>query len=141
MVPLLHLTARLGLRVAEGYAVSRQQLRLGHDPPQLVVDQAAQRGTKMREPILVARKNSEAFVLDLTQDIVDAVQWHIAKGFAGDRFLFSKDGRFPRYIDNHVGPLDFVQRAMGLRQLSHHAVGRHSVASQAATDGESTKAI
>jgi integrase len=30
---------------------------------------------------------------------------------------------------------------LGLRMLGHHAIGRHSVASQAATGGESIKAI
>jgi site-specific recombinase XerD len=34
-----------------------------------------------------------------------------------------------------------VQRALGLRPLSHHALGRHSVASQAVTGGHSIKAV
>ena len=34
-----------------------------------------------------------------------------------------------------------MQRALGLRELSHHQIGRHSVASQAATGGHSIKAI
>jgi site-specific recombinase XerC len=34
-----------------------------------------------------------------------------------------------------------VQQKLGLRLLSHHKVGRHSVASQAVTGGESVKAV
>jgi site-specific recombinase XerD len=34
-----------------------------------------------------------------------------------------------------------VQRALGLRELSHHQVGRHSVASQAVTSGHTLKAV
>jgi site-specific recombinase XerD len=34
-----------------------------------------------------------------------------------------------------------VQRALGLRPLSHHALGRHSVVSQAVTKGHSMKAV
>jgi hypothetical protein len=48
---------------------------------------------------------------------------------------FSKTGAFPRYIDSHVRPLKLVQQKLGLRLLSHHKVGRHSVASQAVTGG------
>ncbi|HEX7671962.1 MAG TPA: tyrosine-type recombinase/integrase [Polyangiaceae bacterium] len=56
-------------------------------------------------------------------------------------FLFSKDGAFPRYIDSHKRPLKLVQQKLGLRLLSHHKLGRHSVASQAVTGGESMKAV
>ncbi len=87
------------------------------------------------------RKNGEAYTLELTQDVIDAIDWHIAQGYAGEEFLFSKDGTFPRWIDSYVRPLQEVQRTLGLRLLSHHKVGRHSVASQAATGGESIKAI
>ena len=34
-----------------------------------------------------------------------------------------------------------VQQALGLRPLSHHALGRRSVASQAVTNGHSIKAV
>jgi site-specific recombinase XerD len=34
-----------------------------------------------------------------------------------------------------------VQRKLGLRELSHHKVGRHSVASQAVTGGQSVKVV
>jgi hypothetical protein len=40
-----------------------------------------------------------------------------------------------------VRPLKLVQRKLGLRLLSHHKVGRHSVASQAVTAGETVKAV
>jgi integrase len=91
--------------------------------------------------MLVTRKNNEAYVLDLTDDIVDAIRWHIREGYAGPEFLFSKDGTFPRYIDGYKRPAREVQRILGLRPLSHHALGRHSVASQAVTGGHSIKAV
>jgi len=37
--------------------------------------------------------------------------------------------------------LKLVQQKLGLRMLSHHKLGRHSVASQAVTSGESVKAV
>jgi hypothetical protein len=80
-------------------------------------------------------------VLDLTPDILAAVDWHVAQGYAGPEFLFTKNGSFPRYIDSHVRPLTLVQRKLGLRVLSHHKVGRHSVASQAVTGGGSVKTV
>ena len=72
---------------------------------------------------------------------MDAVSWHIGMGYSGEEFLFSKTGEFPRYIDSYVRPLETVQKKYGLRMLGHHAIGRHSVASQAATGGESILAI
>jgi hypothetical protein len=68
-------------------------------------------------------------VLDLTNDIVTAIRWHVQQGYAGSEFLFSANGEFPVYLDSHKRP------------LSHHAIGRHSVASQTATGGHSIKAI
>jgi integrase len=106
-----------------------------------VVDHAVQRGLKTRDAKLVPRKNGEAYVLDLTTDILDAVDWHVKAGYSGEEFLFSKDGAFPRYIDSHKRPLKLVKQKLGLRLLSHHKVGRHSVASQAVTGGESVKAV
>src|SRR5664280_2666669 len=129
-----YLTVRLGLRVGEVYAVSRRQVR--EKPPQLVVDQAVQRGTKKRAAMLVSRKNNEGYTLDLSQDVLDAVQWHIQQGYAGPEFLFSKTGEFPRFIDSHARPLKAVQQKLGLRELGHH-----SVASQAVTGGESVKVV
>ncbi|HWA71091.1 MAG TPA: hypothetical protein VG937_02085 [Polyangiaceae bacterium] len=38
-------------------------------------------------------------------------------------------------------PLKLVQQKLGLRLLSHHKVGRHSMASRAVTGGESIKAV
>ncbi len=134
-----YLSVRLGLRSGEVYAVSHRQIR--DVPPQLVVDQAVQRGTKKRPAMLVSRKNDEAYVLDLSEDVVEAIRWHRRQGYAGPEFLFSKTGEFPRYIDSHVRPLQLVQKKLGLRMLSHHRIGRHSVASQAVTRGESVKAV
>jgi integrase len=110
-------------------------------PPQLVVDRAVQRGTKMRPAMLVSRKNDEAYVLDLSEDVAEAIRWHKRQGYGGPKFLFTKTGEFPRYIDSHVRPLQAVQRKLGLRMLSHHRIGRHSVASQAVTRGQSVKAV
>jgi hypothetical protein len=121
------------------YAISHRQIR--RERLQLVVDQSVQRGTKTREARLVTRKNDEAYVLDVTADILAAIAWHIGAGYAGPEFLFSKTGAFPRYIDSHVRPLTYVQQKLGLRLLSHHKVGRHSVASQAVTSGESVKTV
>lgn len=134
-----YLTTRLGLRTGEVYAIAHRQFR--REPPRLIVDQAVQRGTKKREAKIVSRKNDEAYVLDLTEDVLAAVDWHVAAGYAGKEFLFCKTGGFPRYIDSHVRPLKLVQLKLGLRSLSHHKVGRHSVASQAVTSGESVKAV
>ncbi|HEX3850247.1 MAG TPA: hypothetical protein VHW01_04725 [Polyangiaceae bacterium] len=134
-----YLTARLGLRVGEVYAVSYRQIR--REPAQLIVDQSVQRGTKTREACLATRKNDEAYVLDLTPDLLAAVDWHVSQGYGGPEFPFSKTGLFPRYIDSHVRPLKLVQEKLGLRMLSHHKLGRHSVASQAVTGGGSIKAV
>jgi integrase len=134
-----YLTVRLGLRTGEVYAIAHCQLR--REPPQLVVDKAVQRGTKTRDARLVTRKNDEAYVLDLTADVLAAVDWHVSAGYGGAEFLFTKTSAFPRYIDSHVRPLTLVQKKLGLRVLSHHKVGRHSVASQAVTGGESMKAV
>ena len=134
-----YITCRLGLRRGEVYAISHRSVK--HIPPRLVVDQQVQRGTKTRDAVLTTRKNNEAYTLELPTDVLQAIDWHIAKGYAGDEFLFSKDGRFPRYIDSYVRPMVAVQDELGLPKLGHHAIGRHSVASQAATRGESIKAI
>lgn len=134
-----YLTARLGLRRGEVYAIEHRQIR--NIPAQLVVDQALQVGTKSRPAKLVTRKNAEAYVLGISQDVVDAIKWHIREGHAGKRYLFSKDGTFPVYLDSYKRSLLKVQRALGLRELGHHAIGRHSVASQAVTNGVSIKAV
>ena len=68
-----------------------------------------QRGTKKRAAELVSRKNDEAYELDITADILAAVGWHVARGYAGTEFLLSKTGAFPRYIDSHVSPSKLVQ--------------------------------
>lgn len=60
---------------------------------------------------------------------------------AGPEFLFSMDGRFSKNVNDHARPLLQVQRALGLRELGPHKIGRHSVASQAATGGHSIKTI
>jgi integrase len=134
-----YLTTRLGLRTGEVYAISRDRIR--DIPPQLIVDRSVQRGNKERPAMLGPRKNNKVLTLALTEDVVDAIRWHILQGYAGPEFLFSKDGSFPTRIYSHALPLRAVQRALGLREIGHHRVGRHSVASQAATGGHSIKAI
>jgi len=64
------------------------------------------------------------------------IGWH-----AGPEFLYSMDGRFSKKVNDHARPLLQVQRALGLRELGHHRIGRHCVASQAATGGHSIKTI
>ena len=44
-------------------------------------------------------------------------------------------------MDGYKSALRTVQRKLGLRELGHHAIRRHSVGSQAATGGESIKTI
>jgi integrase len=134
-----YLSARLGLRLSEVYAVSRDRVR--DIPPRLIVDRQVQRGYKEREAKLITRKNDGAYVLDLPDDVMQAIRWHIAEGYAGEEFLFSPDGAFAKYLDNHKRPLLRVQRELGLRELGHHASGRRSVASQANQAGHSVKAI
>jgi len=134
-----YLSLRLGLRLSEVYAISRDRVR--DIPPRLVVDRQVQRGTKGRASKLITRKNDEAYVLAVPDDVMEAIRWHVREGYAGPEFLFSKDGDFPKYVDSHKRPLRTVQRALGLRELSHHAIGRRSVACQANTRGHSVKAI
>lgn len=134
-----YLTCRLGLRRGEVYAIAHRQIR--NIPPCLIVDRQAQVGTTTRPAILTTRKNNESFTLELSQDLMDAINWHIEKGYAGEKFLFTKTEVFPTWLDSYMRPLQAVQRKIGLRFLGHHAIGRHSVASQAATKGESIKAI
>jgi hypothetical protein len=113
-----------------------------HIPPAIVVDQQVQAGSKARPAMVIdSRKNGEAYTLEVTQDVIDAIAWHIGQGYAGKEYLFSKNGKFPRWLDSYMRPMRTVQRKLGLRMLGHHAIGRHSVASQAATGGESIKAI
>jgi integrase len=134
-----YLTTRLGLRRGEVYAISRDRVR--DIPPQLIIDRAVQEGKGDRPAQLVSRKNNRALTLALTEDVMAAIRWHIHQGYAGPEFLFSKDGRFHKRVNAHARPLRAMQRALGLRELGHHQIGRHSVASQAATAGHSIKAI
>ncbi|MBT8470371.1 MAG: tyrosine-type recombinase/integrase [Deltaproteobacteria bacterium] len=72
---------------------------------------------------------------------MDAIRWHIEQGYSGEEFLFSQDGTWPQKVNARAKVLLAVQKALGLRELGHHKIGRHSVASQAATDGHSIKTI
>lgn len=134
-----YLTMRTGLRLGEVFALSKEKLR--RQPAMLVVDRAVQRGDKRRPAVLVTRKNDEAYVLHVTDDVIEVIDWHVEQGYAGEPFLFSKDGTFPVYLDSHRKPMWRTQDAVGLPRLGHHALGRHSVASQAVTAGASIKAM
>ena len=134
-----YLTTRLGLRRGEVYAISRDRVR--EVPPLLVVDRAVQEGYKERRPKLITRKNNRVLTLGLPTDVMDAIRWHIRQGYSGPEFLFSNDGTWPQKVNDHEEPLRDAQKALGLRILSHHKIGRHSVASQAATGGQSIKTI
>jgi integrase len=134
-----YVTTRLGLRRGEVYAISRDRIR--DVPPLLVVDRAVQEGYKERRPKLITRKNNRVLTLGLPSDVMDAIRWHVRQGYSGPEFLFSKDGTWPQKVNDHEEPLRDVQKTIGLRVLSHHKIGRHSVASQAATGGQSIKTI
>ena len=67
--------------------------------------------------MLITRKNDEAYVLDLPDDVMEAIQWHVREGFSGPEFLFSDDGEFPKYVDSHKRPLREVQRELGLDRV------------------------
>ncbi|MBW1756907.1 MAG: tyrosine-type recombinase/integrase [Deltaproteobacteria bacterium] len=119
--------------------LSRDRIR--EVPPLLIIDRAVQEGYKERRPKLITRKNDRVLTLRLPSDVVDAIRWHIGEGYAGPEFLFSQDGTWPQKVNDHEGPLRDVQKALGLKVLSHHKIGRHSVASQAATGGQPIKTI
>ena len=121
------------------YAIARDRVRTR--PPQLIIDQSVQEGRKSRPSKLIRRKNDEVLVLALPSDVHDAIRWHIQQGFCGRRFLFSRNGTWSQKIQEHERPLRRAQEALGLRVISHHKLGRHSVASQAASGGHSIKHI
>ena len=124
-----------------GHGSSRMVRRLYAHLDDATSERAVQRGNKERPALLGTRKNNKSLMLSLPRDVVDAIRWQINQGYSGEEFLFSANGTFPRHFDSHKRPLRSVQRALGLRALSHHQIGRHSVASQAATGGHSIKAI
>ena len=134
-----YITMRMGLRRAEVYAIAHDRVRTR--PPQLIIDQSVQEGRKSRPSKLIRRKNDEVLVLALPSDVHDAIRWHIQQGFSGRRFLFSRNGTWSQKIQEHERPLRRAQEALGLRVISHHKLGRHSVASQAASGGHSIKHI
>lgn len=134
-------TMRLGLRTGEVYALARSRTHLTANPARILIDRAVQKGHKEREAELKPRKNNEAYTVEISSDIVTAIEWHIERGYSGSEFYFSESGKFPKYLDSHKLPQRNVQRALGLRELSHHRLGRHSVGSQAAEMGHTLKAI
>ena len=92
------LTTRLGVRRGEVCAITHRQLR--REPPRPIVDPAVQRETKTKQAKIVSRKNDEAYVLDLTEDVLAAVDWHQGAGYAGRSFY----SRGPAYFLVHRQP-------------------------------------
>ena len=72
---------------------------------------------------------------------MDTIHWHVGRSHAGEEFLFSQDGTYPQKVNARAKVLLAVQKALGLRELGHHEIGCHSVASQVATGGHSIRAI
>lgn len=135
-----YLSARLGLRRGEVYPIEHSQFVV--DKMQLVIDKAVVVGVKGR-PAYVrhARKGGDSLVLEITQDIVDAYKWHCQQGYAGKRLVFNVNDTIPNTLDSHEWPMNDVYKKTGLRRLTHHKLGRHSVGSQADSIGATTKAI
>lgn len=135
-----YLAARTGLRVGEVYPIEHSQFRC--EQQQLVVDRAAERGTKTRDVVVKPhRKAGDTMVLEVTQDIIDAYRWHCAQGYAGKRLVFCPNDVIPKHLDSHKAPLNVVVQKTGIRRLTHHKLGRHSVGSQADEMGATQKAI
>lgn len=135
-----YLASRCGLRVGEMYPIEHDQFRC--DKLQLVIDKAAQRGTKTR-PVNVkpARKGGDTSINGISEDIVTAYRWHCDQGYAGKRLVFCPNDVIPKFLDSHKAPLEIVIAKLGIRRLTHHKLGRHSVGSQADDIGATTKAI
>lgn len=135
-----YVTCRLGLRTGEVYALTHDSFRRAQS--KLVVDKVFERGTKDRPALLKhTRKAGDTMQLEVTDDIFDAYDWHCARGFAGAEFVFCARDVAPKYLDSHKVPLALVQKALGLRPISHHRIGRHSVGMLAGESGASLKAI
>jgi integrase len=135
-----YLTSRLGLRRGEVYPIEHSQFLCAR--LQLAIDKAVIRGTSTRDCVVrPARKGGDTMTLEITQDIVDAYRWHVKNGYAGDRLVFCPTDKIPRHLDSHVVPMKLVQAKLGLRKLTHHKLGRHSVGSQADDIGATHKAI
>jgi site-specific recombinase XerD len=135
-----YLSSRLGLRVGEVYPFQHTQMRC--DRLQVVIDRAAERGTKERDVIVkLHRKAKDTLTLEITPDIVSAYRWHCAQGFAGEVLVFCPNDVVPKYLDSHKVPLEIVLKKTGIRRLTHHKLGRHSVGSQADDAGATQKSI
>lgn len=135
-----YLTCRLGLRVGEVYALTHDSFR--REASKLVIDKTLERGTPERDSVLKdTRKGGDTMALEVTSDIFEAYDWHCARGFAGKRFIFCPTDVVPRYLDSYKKPLRAMQKRLGLRFVSHHRIGRHSVGMLAGEAGASLKAI
>ena len=70
------------------YAIAHRQIRR---EPLTSSTEAVQRGTKNPEARLAPRKNDEAYVLDLTADLLAAVDQHVSGGYGGRRVSLLED--------------------------------------------------
>jgi integrase len=138
-----YLTVRVGLRRGEVYALSHRQF--DRERMRLVIDRRAIRGTKSRPARILpgrkARRGQSVLELAVSQDIFDAYDWHCKMGYAGEQLVVAQDDALAAHLDSHAPVMRKVQRKLGLPLFPHHAVGRHSVASQAVEEDVHAKTI
>ena len=134
-----YLTCRLGLRRGEAYAIEHPQFL--RETSELLIDKAAVQGTKERPLEIHLRKGNDTLTLRVTQDVFDAYDWHCKMGYAGARYVMVPGDVLPTYLDSHKSAMRTVQKRLGLPRFPHHAIGRHSVASQAVEGNQHPKAI
>jgi integrase len=134
-----YLTSRLGLRRGEVYPIEHEQFQ--RERGSLLIDKGAVQGTKDRPLQIDLRKGNDTLTLKVTQDVFDAYDWHCKMGFAGKRYVMMPNDKVPTYLDSHKAVMRTVQKRLGLPRYPHHAIGRHSVASQAVEDEQHPKAI
>ena len=125
-----YMTARLGLRRGELYALTHDKFR--RDTMEILIDCRAVPGKQDRESFIApGRKSGDTLLLRVSQDVFDAYDWHCNMGHAGDRLVMFASDRLTMALDGHKTVLRSIQVRLGLPLYPHHAIGRHSVASQA----------
>ena len=60
--------------------------------------------------------------MKLAEDVLAAVDWHVASGLRRMRIYSPRPASFPRYLASHVRPWKLVQQKLELRSLCHHEV-------------------
>jgi hypothetical protein len=73
--------------------------------------------------------------------LCSAAPRHVQRRLSIERTRKPTLSSFPRYMDSHRRPMRTTQKATGLREISHQAFGRHSVASQPVTSGRSLRMV